>query len=98
MMEHTAVPWFTVIAGRKDHRYIEVVHRDCVIATLRQIYNPNFDADAHLVKAAPDLLRACQNLVDAMERYQMGSEGEAPISHRNMMRDAYAAIDRANGK
>ncbi len=43
-------------------------------------------------EAAPELLEACQELVQAMVDYQMDVEDLPPFRHRKMMRKAKAAI------
>ncbi len=42
-----------------------------------------------------DLLLALNQLVDAMHRYEMDVEGNAPPEHLKIMRNAHEVLDRA---
>jgi hypothetical protein len=53
--------------------------------------------DAQLIAAAPELLEACERLVNAMILYGMEVEGDAPVEHRQMMDYAIRAIAKARG-
>ena len=51
-----------------------------------------------LIAAAPDLLRACQELLQAMRDYELAAEESPTGKHRQMMRRARAAIAKATCK
>ena len=51
-----------------------------------------------LIAAAPELLEACKMMVEAMHRYEMDAEGDKTIEHKKIMKQAVAAIAKAEGK
>lgn len=55
-------------------------------------------ANANLISSAPDLFEAVIELTDAMLRYEMDVDADAPAAHREMMRKAYAALAKARGE
>jgi len=58
------------------------------------------DQSGTYVKAevAEELLEALESLVAAMVEYEYGADGEPPYKHREMMRQARAAIATAKGE
>jgi hypothetical protein len=63
---------------------------ECVASLLRK-------ADAQLIAAAPELLAACEVLVEAMHDYEWSVDDSPTPKHRAMMIAAIAAIKKARG-
>jgi hypothetical protein len=63
---------------------------ECVASLLRK-------ADAQLIAAAPELLAACESLVEAMHDYEWSVDDSPTPKHRAMMIAAIAAIKKARG-
>lgn len=56
------------------------------------------EANANLIAASPDLYDALGEVIAAMRKYEMDVDAEAPAAHREMMRKAYAALAKAEGR
>ena len=56
---------------------------------------PTKEGDGHLIAAAPDLLSACKGMIDA---YWRGSEDSDDDDAPSMVKDALAAIAKAEGR
>lgn len=52
-------------------------------------------ANAKLIGAAPELLDACQELLAAMDEYEMSVDDPPTQQHREMMLRAKAAVEKA---
>ena len=96
-MKHTPGPWKVF----QDDFYVVGVESDCAIIadhlyesndpTVRDIL-PELEANARLIAAAPDLLKACQYVVDWHREHDSG-EGE--LFGLNFVTTCISAIRKA---
>jgi len=94
---HTPGPWLTADAARHNGPTNAVETVDGELVAMCPAHNPNSDANARLVAAAPDMLEPLRKYAgQLMAKATMG----VPISHdwlANKSRAMYATIAKAKG-
>jgi hypothetical protein len=94
MSNHTPGPW-------RVHAGYEIIAGDCFhIAFAKANFPEHMQtqlANAKLIAAAPELLAACEALVEAMHDYEWSVDDSPTPKHRAMMIAAIAAIKKARG-
>jgi hypothetical protein len=67
------------------------------IAACRQHWIPpaQWEANAKLIAAAPELLTACRELLVAMDEYEWSVDDAPTKEHRDIMLRAMAAVEKA---
>ena len=86
MGKHTPGPWDYVIADNAPLPHIKIVDSDGETLAVIERLGPRAEADALVLRAAPDLLKSVLMVLDA--------DGDVDAIDFNMLR---AAADRAEG-
>jgi len=94
MIEQTPGPWEVTRGTGERLRVVDASHNVPCIATVHG-RNGNVEADARLIAAAPDLLDALREMIEAIPLDDFGF-GWAPLI--NAKRVARAAIAKAEGE
>lgn len=92
---HTPGPWNAptdIARGRP--RCLVLSNRGDEIARVNH-HREEFGADARLIAAAPDLLAACRDMIEAMNDYECGVDDPPTPKHREMMLRAMSAVEKA---
>ena len=74
-MEHTKEKWVIMPYTRRDGDNIRWV-KDEKNKSICQTFKPRAEANARLIAAAPDLLAACEDALEAMNTPAVQAEGE----------------------
>lgn len=100
-MKHTPGPWWRREAPHDN----EIVAKDNGGLAVRRAVawgrdDEEIEANALLISAAPDLLAACESLLELVREYQPVVLGESDQAHkdRTIRANAIAAINKALGK
>lgn len=100
--EHTPGPWYVGVHGERgkyaDGGQVWVPHgaiSHCVVASAN-FHLPNKDANARLIAAAPDLLKALEDLVVCLNDCRCGDPSNC--KRCQALRARRAAIERATGR
>lgn len=100
MAGHTKGPWIQIIDREAGHISIHPAGRRGEIG-LVHMTEPNGEADAHLIAAAPDLLAACQ-AIEAHCRVETPETRGNPAAHaaegKRLREQMRVAIAKAEGK
>ena len=89
------VPWkFLCDEARGMPRCLVVDDKGCEIASVNP-YREQWSENAQLIAAAPALLKACRDMIAAMNDYECGVDDPPTIKHRNMMLQAMKAVKQA---
>jgi hypothetical protein len=96
MSEHTPGPW---LADGTGCVYSATLPKDdCVIAELQQA-SVNWDADACLIAAAPELLEACKQLHNCLSDWvEIADSDDLRDSDSEAIKLSVAAIAKAEGR
>lgn len=95
MTEHTPGPW----AVSSHHGRLTVATHDgsMIIADCRVASDDEFQANARLIAAAPEMLAALRYAVDVIEEAAGGRESQLSSDEQAALAQARAAIAKANG-
>ena len=100
--KHTQGPWVLGDKRRHGHLTVRSTRGGYPAGGICEVFDPmrgrEIDANAHLIAAAPDLLAACEALVQSVAYAIDALDAPANSTMRANLADALAAIAKAKGE
>ena len=92
---HTPGPWQVLHdSARGKPRCLVLDDRGLEIAQVNH-HRLRYCEDARLLAAAPELLAACRDMIEAMDDYECSVDDPPTPKHREMMLRAMKAVEKA---